>query len=952
MDESKLDRIHRFLRLWRKLKGWKMWELDLVIRHPHIGNGALDEAFLVGLFYFSQLRNRLGGKTTVEQVCALFGDLNTETRFTKLHEKREDALYQSLFLNKRLINPLDPAFQLDPGTGDLPTGENITAHHPAILAALGIREADLILFKELAKASDGTRYITDDLTLSHLSFVWRHSWPSKLLKFKAEEWKTILKIFQQDILQFAGPEVAWKFVEGIDRLKITGFTPDELNWLLAADRSAKAAVKEADAARFLAALRKDLQAIQAEFDPAQYDFLTVTPPTDVDGLTALLTSLLQKLNRDEAATQFFIATLRDEVTQETVVAGLPAGFDFPAAIKSTIRIRYDEPATTLRFTGLMTAAERTTLLTDASLAAVTGIAAYQEAIERLFISPRLALKFFEPVFTASLAKLPAAVDFRSLSDAALALKISYDAEQHLLRFAGILSKDEKAALDALSGDAAYRNAVNSLFTQPVIGVFPPEQIWLLDADLQFPLHDLTVPANDHLADNLATAATKALAYLSKALSENAVVQQCSTQLGLTEALTRRLLTQYALLPDTLMTHLTGAFVATTGVVDYATLKTTFDGWFWASRAATILNKWKITLAELEKITALTTGAQLLDLLTLPLDASGAIASIDRFIRTWRLLRLRDTLPETEITLLEVLGKSSAGAYPSAAHFAADVQRLNEAWLATDVEALTASLDLSYPADYLLAESWERLRRAFYFLDNLNAGASTAKTFAAAAMTDTHAKAIKELLRSKFGTDTWLTLSAEIQDVLREGKRDALAAYLLTQPKPADAPSGKWENANDLFAYYLLDVEMSSCQLTSRLVQGSGSIQLFVQRCFMGLEPDIEVRADGDNGDSAWRWWKWMRKYRVWEANRKVFLWPENWIDPELKKDRSSFFKDLENELLQNEINQYSVETAFSNYLEKLDGVAQLEIAGFYHEDDGDNAIIHVFGRTKAADPHL
>ena len=77
----------------------------------------------------------------------------------------------------------------------------------------------------------------------------------------------------------------------------------------------------------------------------------------------------------------------------------------------------------------------------------------------------------------------------------------------------------------------------------------------------------------------------------------------------------------------------------------------------------------------------------------------------------------------------------------------------------------------------------------------------------------------------------------------------------------------------------------------------------------------------------------------------MFLWPENWIEPELKKDRSQFFKDLENELLQNEINQYTVETAFSNYLEKLDGVAQLEIAGFYQEDDGDNAIVHVFGRT-------
>jgi hypothetical protein len=63
-------------------------------------------------------------------------------------------------------------------------------------------------------------------------------------------------------------------------------------------------------------------------------------------------------------------------------------------------------------------------------------------------------------------------------------------------------------------------------------------------------------------------------------------------------------------------------------------------------------------------------------------------------------------------------------------------------------------------------------------------------------------------------------------------------------------------------------------------------------------------------------------------------------------------KDLENELLRGEIDQYTVQAAFAGYLDKLDGVAQLEIAGFYHEDDGDNANLHVFGRTEGAEPHV
>jgi SpoVK/Ycf46/Vps4 family AAA+-type ATPase len=29
-------------------------------------------------------------------------------------------------------------------------------------------------------------------------------------------------------------------------------------------------------------------------------------------------------------------------------------------------------------------------------------------------------------------------------------------------------------------------------------------------------------------------------------------------------------------------------------------------------------------------------------------------------------------------------------------------------------------------------------------------------------------------------------------------------------------------------------------------------------------------------------WEWRKNYRVWEANRQVFLYPENWIEPEFR----------------------------------------------------------------------
>ena len=40
--------------------------------------------------------------------------------------------------------------------------------------------------------------------------------------------------------------------------------------------------------------------------------------------------------------------------------------------------------------------------------------------------PRLAIKFFEPVFTAPLEVLPPAIDFKAQLSADLAAKISYD----------------------------------------------------------------------------------------------------------------------------------------------------------------------------------------------------------------------------------------------------------------------------------------------------------------------------------------------------------------------------------------------------------------------------------------------------------------------------------------------------------------------------------------------
>jgi hypothetical protein len=201
--------------------------------------------------------------------------------------------------------------------------------------------------------------------------------------------------------------------------------------------------------------------------------------------------------------------------------------------------------------------------------------------------------------------------------------------------------------------------------------------------------------------------------------------------------------------------------------------------------------------------------------------------------------------------------------------------------------------------------------------------------------DTHR--IRMALKARYDENLWLDTLKEIMDAIRPKKRNALVAYLLATHPVKDE--------NDLFDYYLVDVQMGSCMPSSRIVQAHGTIQLFVQRCLMGLEPTASAAVDKDKG---WDQWKWMKNYRVWEANRKIFLYPENWIEPELRDDKSFLYKALETELLQNELNEFTATDALINYLEKLDDIAFLEVVATYYQ--ADIYTMHVFARSKGGDP--
>jgi hypothetical protein len=88
---------------------------------------------------------------------------------------------------------------------------------------------------------------------------------------------------------------------------------------------------------------------------------------------------------------------------------------------------------------------------------------------------------------------------------------------------------------------------------------------------------------------------------------------------------------------------------------------------------------------------------------------------------------------------------------------------------------------------------------------------------------------------------------------------------------------------------------------------------------------------------------------VWEANRQIFLWPENWLIPEFRENATDLFQALQGTLLQGDITQDLVAQAFTQYLQDLDTRARLDIVSLFNEPPAAGTAatantLHVLGR--------
>jgi peptidoglycan hydrolase-like protein with peptidoglycan-binding domain len=210
--------------------------------------------------------------------------------------------------------------------------------------------------------------------------------------------------------------------------------------------------------------------------------------------------------------------------------------------------------------------------------------------------------------------------------------------------------------------------------------------------------------------------------------------------------------------------------------------------------------------------------------------------------------------------------------------------------------------------------------------------------------------LKRLVKAKYDEAAWRLVARAINDELRVRDRDALIGYVLAMPAILDE---HYQTADELFEFFLIDVKMDPCMETSRIQQGIATILLFLQRGLMGL---MEAETPPVLSSSIDRQlYERMQSYALWHPSREILIHTEKYIRWDLLDRKSEAYRQFEHDLRKQDLTQINnpavprgqwAETAFMNFLEKVDEVAKLEICGQYHDER--ERVLHVFGRTHNA----
>ncbi len=983
------DHIHRYIRLWKKL-GWTIDEVDKALvglgDHksdciddllPDAGdctadcddlfedtedcgqtenNGDCFRAKRIQKIQCEITPNFLHQLIAVKKLLDITGLelIKLLTFWTDISTSGEKSLYKRLFL-KHNLKGIDKIFVEDKNGNYLTKQTKITEHMPIIMAAFNIPSDHI---KVIMKAEG----MEDVLNISNLTMIYRYRLLSKVVGLKIPAFTSILPLFGNPFIDAHSSLI---FTDNWTKMEDAGFNYRQLNYVIKDDDDPKRPL--APSSQEILLLAKTL-----------YDGLNVIDAThqdikEEDELTIEMIRAKAVLLYPQELVEKIIGIIEG---MNPFITNAPKSLTFDIAEGKTLKnkLRYNPEKGNIQITGILSQAEKTDYNN------LTNDPKWSEALERI---EKQQSKLFKEVlfhvFEAEKQKSPER-------------KIEVEAAEVILKSGDILipfeeiNEGEEDPNTAPKKSRAFMNVflpyLRDQLTHRFVVETLSQSIELEEEETDILISDILTAGNPK----------EPIYTIFKAIKESAKPVQTDWN-GYLIPSTKSEYTFIVKDTDTVpVITLDGNMLSFTQQED-----PTNEWWsdpiklesgklytlhvsgkemntvFWKTPTSSIENipsslllpDFTTTMTEqayilLYKASILVSGFditnfELKHFNEYPSDFGNIdfnAITFDHWLRLEAYIRLRNSLPKTGTDLIEFFRWT---------HTPDDASKLSEnistltLWEKENIDILIHEdhFDLNKPEAFQNEINLSKLQKALKVANKIAMDIDLlfewAKPTSNFKKTRKIADSIQHAIRAKYKQEDWEQVVKPLNDQIRNHQEDALITYLLQQP---DLIQWGVTDADGLFEYFLIDVQMDACMETSRIKQALSSVQLFIQRCFLGLEevhsgitPDILDRER----------WKWMQRYRVWEANRKVFLYPENWIESNLRDDKTPFFKELESELLQNDINPQNVQEALKSYLYKVDEVANMEVVGLYIDgakDSGDQwtegSKLHVFSRTRNA----
>ncbi|WP_434561553.1 neuraminidase-like domain-containing protein [Pseudomonas sp. Z4-20] len=180
--------------------------------------------------------------------------------------------------------------------------------------------------------------------------------------------------------------------------------------------------------------------------------------------------------------------------------------------------------------------------------------------------------------------------------------------------------------------------------------------------------------------------------------------------------------------------------------------------------------------------------------------------------------------------------------------------------------------------------------------------------------------------------------------LLEKRRTALVEYCLGQVKESGGKYNFLRTPADLFELLRMDPLDSYPVQSSWVAEATSCAQQFIHAAFRKLEPGYE-KIEFDKRDLAT--WELYNNYPDWAALQLIAIYPENFINPFVRRRKTSLFKALENNLNQTRLNADSVQAALQDYLQSFEQICNLDvISGYMDGATADRADYYFVGRQR------